>query len=392
MPPADEKEQGRFARLKAAFDRLRRTRPGRSLDRYTIARGNLLAGGIAYAALFSISAALTISWTAFMAVLGGNAGLRSTVLEAIDDALPGLLKETADDENGMISPDTLVLDTAITPASIVALIVLVWTSLRVMSALRSSIRAMFGIVAPPENIGISKVRDLLGFVVLAVGILLSSVLGALASTLAETVLGLVGLDGAVTSLTVRIAGLGMALVVDWGVFIMLFRYTAGVRPPRRDLLTGTLLGAVAVGGLRLLGTTLLGTVDDPLLAPFAALVALMLWVNVAARIVLVVAAFTANPPAPVRPESAEDVHLDERPNYVTESVPRTREWDHQPLTGVIEPANARPEPEPEPVSEPRPGLAARLRRRRIARLERRLTKARKADAVLPRSTSHGDRR
>ena len=44
----------------------------------------MLTGGIAYAALFSVFAALTIGYTVFMAVLGGNDELRQTVLDTVE--------------------------------------------------------------------------------------------------------------------------------------------------------------------------------------------------------------------------------------------------------------------------------------------------------------------
>ncbi len=71
---------------------LQRTRPLRANTRFGRAGGGVLTGGIAYSALFSVFAGLTLGWTVFMAVLGGNADLRAAVLDAIDANLPGLVK------------------------------------------------------------------------------------------------------------------------------------------------------------------------------------------------------------------------------------------------------------------------------------------------------------
>lgn len=366
--------EGVVARAKALLDRWKQTRVARALARYSIARGGLLAGGISYSALFSISAALTITWTIFMTVLGGNAELRGTVIDGINQALPGIIDDGSG--TGIVTPDQLVLDTAITPTSVVAAAVLLWTALSVMTALKKSIRAMFGIVAPPEQIVVAKLRDLLGFVALALGVLLTAALGLLAGALAETVLGAIGVEGAVTGWLLRGLSFLVALAVDWAVFVMLFRVTAGVRPERRDLVLGALLGAVATGVLRQLGTALVRSVDDPLLASFAAIATLLLWVNLVARVALVVAAVTANPPAPERAGSPEEMHLDHRPNYVTVSDPETLDWEHQPVTGTIVPdPTLAPDYEPDP--EPRRGgLVGWWQRRRIARLEEKLAGAR----------------
>ena len=57
--------------------------------------------------LSGIFAALTIGFTAFMAVLGDNERLRDEVLDAVDDALPGLI-DTGD--GGLVPHRLLLLD------------------------------------------------------------------------------------------------------------------------------------------------------------------------------------------------------------------------------------------------------------------------------------------
>ncbi|MHB1064353.1 MAG: YihY/virulence factor BrkB family protein [Georgenia sp.] len=375
---------GLLARVRALVARVQRTRVGRALARYGVARGGLLAGGIAYSALFSIAAALTIAYTAFMAVLGGHAALRQTVLDAVDAALPGIID---DGSGGLLKPDALLLDTALNPGSVLAGAILLWTALSVMAGLKNSIRAMFGIVAPPENPLTGRARDLAGFLALALGVLASAVLGLVGGTLAEQALAFLGVEGAVAGWFVRALGLGTALAVDWAVLVMLFRVTAGARPLRKDLFLGALLGAVASGVLRQLGTSAVGAVDNPLLASFAAIATLLLWVNLLARVVLMVAAWTANPPAPARPGAAEEVHLGERPNFVTMSDPATLEWRYQPITGAISPDETlNPHYEPEPAPPVWGGLRGRYHRRRIARLERRLDRARERYAAGARRT------
>ena len=76
---------------KAAFAWWQRTRPARANARFGARGGGVLTGGIAYAALFSVFAALTIGYTVFMAVLGGNDELRQKVLDSVNASLPGLV-------------------------------------------------------------------------------------------------------------------------------------------------------------------------------------------------------------------------------------------------------------------------------------------------------------
>lgn len=365
---------GLVERAQRLAERAQQTRVGRALARYSVARGGLLAGGIAYSALFSIFAGLTIAYSAFMAVLGADEGLRQTVLDAVDAALPGIV-DTGTGNGGLVDPDDLIIETALNPASLIAVGVAFWTALTVMAGLRTSVRAMFGMVAPPEHFLIGRVRDLAGFLALVLGVLVTAGLGLAAGALGEWVLGVIGVEGVVAGALLRAVALAVALGVDWAVMVMILRVTAGAHPVRRDLFLGALLGAVASGALRQLGTTAVGAVDDPLLAPFAAIVTLLLWVNLLARVVLMVAAWTANPPAPDRPDAAEEVHLNEQPNFVTLSEPATLDWRFQPITGAITP-DPTLNPAYEPAEQPEwDGLVGWFHRRRIARLERRLARA-----------------
>ena len=82
---------GVVARGTAAWDWVKHTRAMRANARFGARNGGVLTGGIAYATLFSVFAALTIGYTIFMAVLGDNERLRAQMLDAIDSALPGLI-------------------------------------------------------------------------------------------------------------------------------------------------------------------------------------------------------------------------------------------------------------------------------------------------------------
>ena len=78
------------------------SRPGRATYRYLYSRGALLCGGIAYSALFSLFAALTIGYTVFMQVLGGSQELMDAVFGEINELVPGLI--AVDGEKGVIDP------------------------------------------------------------------------------------------------------------------------------------------------------------------------------------------------------------------------------------------------------------------------------------------------
>ncbi|GCE76150.1 YihY/virulence factor BrkB family protein [Cellulomonas biazotea] len=285
-------------RAKALLAWWQRTRPARANARFGAAGGGLLSGGIAYAALFSVFAGLTIGYTIFMAVLGDDEQLRQQVLDAIDESLPGLID--TGDNNGLVDPDTLVLSPALTVAGVVAVVVLVLSAISATAALRTGVRAMFGRVGG-GNAVLSKLRELGGFVGIAIAVLVSAVLTTGATAAAEWLTGLVGWQGA----SGTAAAVAVSFVVDAGMFMLVVWFLADARPAWKDLLGGALIAAAGFGVVRLLGTSVVaGSASrNPLLASFAVIVTLLVWVNLLARIMLLAAAWTADPPQ----EQTEDV-------------------------------------------------------------------------------------
>ncbi|MDO5026002.1 MAG: YihY/virulence factor BrkB family protein [Trueperella sp.] len=312
----------------------------RAMQRYGAARGALLSGGIAYSALFAVAGALTLGLTAFSYVLGGNEQLRTSMVAKVNEALPGVLK-TQQHPEGLVSPDALILDNLLNPATIISALVLLWSALSLMGSLRSAIQAMAGISRLPGNFFTAKLMDLFGFLILGAGALVGILLTAGATFFADEILAVFG--GGFADTVAQIFAFALGILVDAAVAIFLFRIMAGVRAPRKDLLIGGVVMGVGSGVLRLLGTTAVSSVSgNPLLAPFAAIITLLLWVNLLARITLIGAAITVNPPAPLANFSLPGAG--QTPNYVTYTVPYTSRWPHDPISGtlVAEPRAGKP--------------------------------------------------
>ncbi|MFC8193662.1 YihY/virulence factor BrkB family protein [Cellulomonas sp. NPDC057328] len=299
---------GLVARVQALLSWWNHTRAGRANAQFGRAGGGVLTGGIAYAALFSVVAGLTIGWTLFMAVLGRNRELRDSVLETVNASFPGLVDTGS---GGLFEPDQIRVSTGLSVAGVVAVVVLVFTGIRAVAALRTAVQAMFGEHATGNPV-LGKLRELGGFVGIGVAVLLTALLGLAVTTAADWLMGLVGWDDR-SGLVVRALGIAVAFVVDAGLFVMIVRVLAGQAPPRRDLLGGAAIAATGLGVVRVLGTSAVsGSVqDNPVLASFAVVVILLLWVNLISRIVLLAAAWTADPPF-VDPD-AQDAEDDAAP-------------------------------------------------------------------------------
>lgn len=327
-------ESGFIDKAKLFVSWLQRLRIMRSLTRYGNGRGALLAGGIAYSAIFSLAAALTIGITVLLGVLGRSPQLQDAVFSSLASSLPGVLEWKG--SSGIVNPSDLVISTSFSITGIVAVVVLVFSATSVMRAMKSSIRAMFGIDQVPSGVASEKLRDLLGFVAIALGVGTTGIL-----TLAHTVIGTqvfsaIGLESTLASMMIRIGSFLISAAIDGLILWILIRFVALVRAPKTDLWWGLAGFGIVASLIRSLGTSAVGSVDNPLLASFAAIATLLLWINLLSRVMLISCAFIANPPKALKVSEAEDVHATERPNYVSLSEPLTLDWAHHRLSGAVD--------------------------------------------------------
>ncbi|MDR1264183.1 MAG: YihY/virulence factor BrkB family protein [Propionibacteriaceae bacterium] len=312
----------------------RDSRPGRMLDRYATANGALLAGGIAYAALFSLVAILTIALTVFAAVLGGDQALDQAVEAQLSALFPGVL---AAGGQGLVASNPRIAAGALSLTSVVAVVVLIWSALSAMSAVQTGVRAMFQLGPAPtdaaaalsdggpartggavalsgggsartggesarsggaavrnDNAVMRRVWALAGFAVLGLGLLASAVVSVSAASAGEWAEHAWGTAEA--AVVLRWAGYGASMVVDAACVALVFTVVARARPARRDLIIGSLAAAVAMGVLKHLGTKVVTrAASNALLASAATVVTLLAWVNLMARVLLYAAAWTAVP-------------------------------------------------------------------------------------------------
>lgn len=368
--------EGLVGKGQAGWMWLETTRLMRANQRIRLTRANLLAGGVSYAALFSLFAALTVGVTVIMVVLDNNPKVRDTAIRAIADAVPGILDVG---EGGLVDPASLQMSTALNPTTIISAAIAIWAARAMVMALRRSLRSVAGInfvENPVKQAG----RDIAALTILGLSIMVTSALVVAAQAFGNTVLGWLGVEGRIAGFLILASAYVITFLVDFGLFIYLFRFLAGIRPPRHDLLLGAGLGAAGSGILRVVGTALIGAPENPLLASAAALVTILLLVNIIVRMTLYVTAFMVNPPAPVIAKAPDEVRFHSTPNYVTLSDPSTLTWDHDPTIGAVVPnPSLHPAYVPATEHEPTPkwgGLIGRMKRRRIERLEAQLEAAR----------------
>jgi membrane protein len=171
-----------------------------------------------------------------------------------------------------------------------------FTALGWLASARDAIRTLFGL--PGELLGfvLLKLKDIglgIGF---GAALLVSSALLVYSTQAVSGMLDLVGIDNKslFAVITGRTIGLVLMFALDTVALAALYRYLSGLTIPLRRLLTGALLGAFALGVLKVLGSALLGgATRNPLLASFAVIIGLLIWFNLICQVILLAASWIA---------------------------------------------------------------------------------------------------
>ena len=274
--------------IDAVLARVLRWRVARAWLLYSEKHGPALADGITYRALFSLFAAVLLGFSAAGLWLAGNPGALTALVRTVDAAVPGLVGS-----GGLIDPEKITAPTGLSIAGIVSLAGLVGAALGAIGSLRIALRTLAGALADDVQWYWVIGRNL----ALAAGIGIGFALSA-----AATVVGSVGLDqiadllglrhSPATAWTERILSLLIVFALDTALIAGLFSVLSGVRAGARTLWAGSALGGLGLLVLQQLSTLFVGGASsNPLLASFAALIALLLWLNLSAQVVLLTSAW-----------------------------------------------------------------------------------------------------
>lgn len=288
---------------KGAVSALTRSHAWRAYQRYGAARGNVLAGGIAYFAFFSVFPALAVGLTVLGFVMQAVPEVRQVVVDALvevgDSYLSGLIHPgSAEGEAAAqgIYIDDYLKSSALTLTLLVSLATGLFTGLGWIDGMRQGIRAVFGEDAGGGNFAVVKLRDLGVMVVIGVGVVLSVTSVVATNAAGGWLLSLIGVDtSAVGEALLLVAGIVVALAIDTATFLAVFRVLPGADLPFRDLLSGAVLGGVGIGLLKQFGTTIASrsASGNAFLGAAASILVLLVLMNLIGRLVLLAAAWAA---------------------------------------------------------------------------------------------------
>lgn len=269
-------------------------KPIRVFLHYASRSGPIMAGGLTYQGLFAVFAAIWVGFSIIALVVAGDAALRSQLISQVGSSIPGLIKDASG--SGVIDTKLLLQTGTLSWTGAIALVGLLFTALGWLASARDSVRAQFGLAPVVANFFLLKVKDLGVAVVFGAALLISTILSAASTALLGAVLDAIGVGAGSTAgqLFGHILGLIVTLTFDTFVLAALYRVLAGVPIPFRRLLGGALVGGIAVGVLKALGSSLLGGASsNPLLASFAVIIGILLFLNLLCQVLLICAAWIA---------------------------------------------------------------------------------------------------
>ena len=263
-------------------------RPVRVFFNYLNNGGDLLAAGMSYSAVFAVFAGLWVGFAVAGLFLQANQQLEDALFAQIDASVPGLLD--AVDRGTLLNAGVFGWTGAL------ALVILLLTALNWMAAARDAVRRIFELPPSTTFFLLLKLRDLVAAIGFGLALVVSAALSVASTQALGFLFSLLGLgnDSLLETVTARILGLALVLAIDTLLLAGLFRVLSGIRIPFRRLIVGCLIGGVALGILKVLGSTLLGGASrNPLLASFAVIIGLLIWFNLISRVILFTASWIA---------------------------------------------------------------------------------------------------
>lgn len=264
-------------------------KPVRALLLYSEHRGPMLADSITYRLLFAVFAAVLLGFSIAALWLSGNAAAWQALIDAVNSVIPGLVGT-----DGLIDPSDITTPAGLSLTGVLSSIGLVGAAIGSVGQVRSALRSL----ADQPNEDLFIVWALLRNLAVAVGVGVALVVAAgvtfFGTALVDVVGGWFGVppDHPLSSWGTWLLSAVVVFVLDAVVIAVVFRVLSGVRASGRTLWTGALLGGLGLTVLQQLsGLFVGGARANPLLASFAALIALLLWFNLSSQVVLISAAY-----------------------------------------------------------------------------------------------------
>ncbi|UUN28738.1 YihY/virulence factor BrkB family protein [Streptomyces sp. FIT100] len=267
--------------------RLMRTHAWRSYETLERARWTRLAAAITFISFLSFFPLITV------AAAIGAALLSQEQLRKLEDKLAEQVPGISDQLN-----ITGLVDNAGT-VGIIAGALLLLTGISWIGSMRECLRVVWGLDDQEEgNPIVRKGKDTIVLLGLGAVALASFAASSLGSTAVGWSADRLGIDrGGAGGVLLQTAAIAVAVLADFLMLLYVLTLLPGVKPPRGRLIVAALLGAVGFELLKLLLSGYIsGVAAKSMYGAFGVPIALLLWINFTAKLVLYCAAWTATEP------------------------------------------------------------------------------------------------
>ncbi|MFF1836875.1 YihY/virulence factor BrkB family protein [Streptomyces sp. NPDC058231] len=258
-----------------------------------------------------LAAAITfISFLALFPLIAVGAAIGAALLTT--EQLDKIENKIAEQVPGI--SDQLGIDSLVANAGTVGLVagaLLLFTGIGWIGAMRDCLRAVWGKDDTDEgNPFVRRLKDAGLLVGLGGAALVTLAASTAGSTAVGWTAGLLGIPNhGAGGVLLRVVALLVAAVADFLLLLYLLTLLPGVTPPRRRLVTAAVIGAIGFELLKLLlGSYMRSVASKSMYGAFGVPIALLLWINFTAKLLLFCAAWTATRSSKdIRVEDARDV-------------------------------------------------------------------------------------
>jgi membrane protein len=290
---------GRFAVLRTRYRWLDRL--VRAGGRYVSYHGYAYAASITYFTVLSLLPLLMVALSVTSFVLAGQPAVLAQLRAEIDQAVPPSLNSAS---NGLVSA---IINQRL-KIGVVGVIVALYSGWNWMNTLRDALTSMWDQQRPPQRLVRMVLKDILALLGLAGALLISFALTSVTGVLGTVLLHLVGLsDAGWVHGVLAVGAVVLAIAANWLVFIWVLAKLPREPVEARSAVRGALAAAIGFEILKWLGNIYLQAVGrSPIGVTFGWLVGLLVFVYLVARMLMLVAAWTAvGRSAPTEPPAAQ---------------------------------------------------------------------------------------
>ena len=272
--------------------RLNTVRPLRAFQHYNLQHGPLMSAGIGFRMFFSVTGLLATGFSLAGLFLSGQPALLDQIIRSVAMTAPGLLQVNGSE--GLVDPYQLLNPASLGWAAVIAAAVTVFTALGWIRGIRDGVRGMMRLGPRAMNPVLQILRDAGTLLLLGAALVTSAAASLVFGTAAGWVAATLNLDPLLAGPLTTLFTILVPLLLGWGTALIMFRVAAGLKLARRSLLEGTLMAAVGTTVLQIFSTQLLASAGrNPILAPFAIIIGLLIWFNLVSQVYVVCAAWVA---------------------------------------------------------------------------------------------------